>query len=63
MKSGKVSSQLLLQESADPYVSEAKVLLKSGNWSASEAVEEAKFQANFRLSPVPYGRIWFNIYS
>ena len=53
MKSAKVSGQLLLQESADPYVSEAKVLLKSGNWSASEAVEEAKFQANFRLSPVP----------
>ena len=40
MKSAKGSGQLLLEESADPYVSEAKVLLKSGNWSASEAVEE-----------------------
>ena len=40
MKSAKVSGQLLLEESADPYVSEAKVLLKSGNWSASEAIEE-----------------------
>ena len=40
MKSAKVSGQLLLEESADPYVSEAKVLLKSGNWSTSEAVEE-----------------------
>ena len=47
-KSAKVSGQLLLQESADPYVSEAKVLLKSGNWSASEAVEEAKKRLNFK---------------
>ena len=48
MKSGKVSGQLLLQESANPYVSEAKVLLKSGNWSAAEAVEEAKKRLNFK---------------
>ena len=55
MKSAKVNGQLLLQVSADPYVSEAKVLFKSSNWSDSEAVEEAektKFQANCRLSPV-----------
>ena len=48
MKSTKVSGQLLLQESADPYVSEAKVSLKSGNWSASEDVEEAKKGLNFK---------------
>ena len=48
MKSTKVSGQLLLQESADPYVSEAKVSLKSGNWSASEDVEEAKKRLNFK---------------
>ena len=48
MKSAKVIGQLLLQESADPYVSEAKVLLKSGNWSASEAVEEVEKRLNFK---------------
>ena len=48
MKSAKVSSQLLLRESPDPYVSEAKVLLKSGNCSASEAVEEAEKRLNFK---------------
>ena len=48
MKSAKVSSQLLLREPADPYVSEAKVLLKSGNWSASEVVEEAEKRLNFK---------------
>ena len=48
MKSAKVSGQLLLRESADPYVSEAKVLLKSGNWSDSEAVEKTKLRLNFK---------------
>ena len=48
MKSGKVSGQLLIRESADPYVSEAKVLLKSGNWSASEMVEKAEKRLNFK---------------
>ena len=48
MKSGKVSGQLLLRESADPYVSEAKVLLISGNWSTSEMVEKAKKRLNFK---------------
>ena len=48
MKSAKASSQLLLPESADPYVSEAKVLLESGNWSASEVVEEAEKRLNFK---------------
>ena len=48
MKSAKVSGQVLLRESADPYLSEANVLLKSGNWSASEAVEEAKKILNFK---------------
>ena len=41
IKSAKVSDQLLLRESEESFVSEAKVLLKSGNFSASEAVEEA----------------------
>ena len=36
-----------LRESADPYVSEAKVLFKEGNWSASKAVEEAEERLNF----------------
>ena len=31
VKSAKISGQLLLQKSADPYVSEAKVLLKTSN--------------------------------
>ena len=48
MKSAKFSSQLLLRESTDLYFSEAKVLLKSGNWSASEVVEEAKKRLNFK---------------
>ena len=48
MKSVKVSGQLLPRESTDPYVSEAKVLLKSGNWSASEAVEMAEKRLNFK---------------
>ena len=48
MKSVKVSGQLLARESTDPYVSEAKVLLKSGNWSASEAVEMAEKRLNFK---------------
>ena len=48
MKSAKVSGQLLLQESADPYVSEARVLLKSDNCSASEVVEEAEKRLNFK---------------
>ena len=48
MKSAKVNGQVLLRESADPYVSEAKVLLKSDNWSASEAVEEAEKRLNFK---------------
>ena len=48
MKSAKVSGQLLLRESADPYVSKAKVLFKSGNWSASEAVKKAEKRLNFK---------------
>ena len=48
MKSAKVSSQLLLRGSADPYVSEAKVLPKSGNWSASEVAEQAEKKLNFK---------------
>ena len=48
MNSAKVSGQLLLRESVDPYVSEAKVLLKSGNWSASEVVEEVEKRLNFK---------------
>lgn len=35
IKLGKVIGQLLMWQSADPYVTEAWVLLKSGNWLAS----------------------------
>ena len=71
MKSAKVSGQLLLRESADHSVSEARVLLKSGNWSASEWVEEAEKRLNFKQILGYYQchragfasiSIWFNIY-
>ena len=70
MKSAKVSGQLLLRESADPYVSEARVLLKS-DCSASEVVEEAEKRLNFKqiLGYCQCHRagfasisIWFNVY-
>ena len=59
--------KLLLRKFADPNVSETNVLLKSGNWSASEAGKggrkETEFEAYFRLSPVAKGRVWFNFFS
>ena len=48
MMSAKVSGPLIVREFADPYVSEATVLLKSGNWSASEAVQKAEKRLNFK---------------
>lgn len=35
-------------ESADPCVSETEGLLKSGNWLASEAIEQTKKRLNFK---------------
>ena len=46
--SAKVCGQVLLWESADPCVSETEGLLKSGNWLASEAIEQTKKRLNFK---------------
>ena len=48
LKSAKVSDQLLLWDSADPCVSEGKVLLKSGNCSASEVLEKTKKRSSLK---------------
>ena len=50
LKPGKFSGQLLLRGCADPCVSEAKVLLKSGNWLVSEVVEEVERRLCFKQS-------------
>ena len=47
-KSAKISGQLLLQESADPWVSGAGISLKSGKWLASDAIKDAKKRLCFQ---------------
>ena len=48
LKSAKVSCHLLLRESKDPYVAEANVKLKTGNWDVSNAVSEAESHIDFK---------------
>ena len=49
-KSGKLSGQLLLQESRDPFVSSASVSLNAGKWAATDAVANAGARLDLKKS-------------
>ena len=48
LKSEKVSRHLFLRESADDFVSDAKIDLKSGLWQVSDDVKEAENLLQFK---------------
>ena len=47
-KAAKVSGHLLLRESADHYVSDAKIQLQSGKWKVSNDIKEAEDLLHFK---------------